>query len=141
MLVRFLLIALLTLSPLPALADILDEPCWTDPDQPCLLIGEDPQQVTDGDIEDTILPPIDHHFRVIDIFPISTFEMGTEYVDCFIQVEAVEIPDGLIVGTEADGQLYVEDFDNVLKPMDQIAVDLDTCSSPINVPEEERNVP
>jgi hypothetical protein len=137
----FALIGALLFFPALLQADPLDEPCWSDPDTPCLLIGVDPEDVRTGRIQPLFVPPIDHHFRVVDIFWVTTIEMGVEYRDCFVQVEVVETPATVRSGADSRGRPYVEDFDNAFKPMDEIPVDLETCSSPLFVPESERNLP
>lgn len=141
MTLRCFLTVIALLLPTLVSAEPIDEPCWGDPDTPCILIGLDPQEVFDGDVEESFFPPIDHYFRVVDVFPITMFEMGVEYIDCFIKVETVLIPDDITIDTDGRNQLYVEDFDDVFKPMNEIVIDFETCSSPLRVPEEERNLP
>jgi hypothetical protein len=106
-----------------------------------VFIGEDPEDVFQGRIQSNFVPPIDHYFRVVDVYPLSTFEMGIEYIDCFVEVEVVEITDDFTVRVDSMGRPYVEDFDDVMKPMEDIPVNTDTCTSPIFRPAEERNLP
>lgn len=120
----------------------IDDPCWSDPDTPCVFIGFDQQEVTDCDFDENFLPDMDRYFRVIAVFPITPSEMG---MDCFIQVEMRYMDDlyreyGISVPLDGQGRPYVQDFNNAFVPMSGIQVDIDTCTSPIEVPEEERDM-